>query len=79
MHVILVIFMCFSYCLISLLPFCLPYENIMIRVCNGQFDFCSFVFETCFLVLRKEHRLRAFNNIVMGKLGPNRNEEMGGG
>ena len=51
----------------------------MIRVCNGQFDFCSFVFETCFLVLRKEHRLRAFNNIVMGKLGPNRNEEMGGG
>ena len=68
--------MCFSYCVIFKL-FSLLYENVIIRVCNGQFDCCSFVFETWFLILRKQHRLRAFNISVMGKLGPNRDEGMG--
>ena len=62
---------------LSLTFFCLLYENVIIRVCNGQFDCCSFVFETWFLILRNEHRLRAFNISVMGKLGPNRDEGMG--
>jgi len=56
---------------------CLQYENVVIKVCNGQFECCSFVLETWFLILRKEHRLRAFNNSVMWKLGPNREEVMG--
>jgi len=29
--------MCFSYCVIYLLPFCLPYETVMINLCNIQF------------------------------------------
>jgi hypothetical protein len=29
------------------------------------------------LILRNEHRLRAFNISVMGKLGPNKEEIMG--
>ena len=41
-----------AYCVIYLLPFCLPYEKVMIRVCNGQFDCCSFVFETWYLILK---------------------------
>jgi len=53
-------------------PFCLHYEYVFIKVCNGQFDCCSFVFGNWFLILTNEHRLRAFNNSVMGKLGPNR-------
>jgi hypothetical protein len=71
--------LCASASVISPLPFCLLCENIMIRVCNGQCDCCSFVFETWFLILRKEHRLNALNDIVMGKLCPNRDERMGGG
>jgi hypothetical protein len=49
----------------------------MIKVCNGQFDCCSFVFATWFLILRKENRLRVFNISVMGKLGPNIDEGIG--
>jgi hypothetical protein len=69
-HVVLVIFYVLQLCNLSV-PFCLQYENVIVKVCNGLFD-CSFVFETWFLILRKKRRLRAFNNRVMGKLGPNR-------
>jgi hypothetical protein len=77
MHVVLVIFYVLQLqCNLSF-TFCLLYENFMIRVCNGQFDCCSFVFATFFLMLRKEHQLRAFNNSVMEQLGPNIDEVMG--
>jgi hypothetical protein len=57
--------------------FCLLYENVVIKVCNGQF--VVLLFETWFIIWRKELILRAFNNIVMGDLDRNRAEGMGGG
>ena len=39
-----------------------------------SFTCCLFLFETWFLILREECRLRAFNDSVIRKLNPSRDE-----
>ena len=47
------------------------HANVMINVCNVQ-CYMLFVFETWFLILWKEYRLRAYNSSVIRTLNYNK-------
>jgi hypothetical protein len=61
-----------------LLPSCLIYRNLKIKICKTLILLASYGCVTWSLTLREEHRLRVFENRVLRRvLGPKREEVAG--
>jgi hypothetical protein len=56
------------------------YQTTKINIRNYKFSICLIQYETWYLKIQEEHRLRVFKNRALGRiLGPTRNEQETGG